>query len=105
MRRTPASRIPQRGEQQLHHAGNEHPARQRQHRLFELWRNQQCRSDQHHVQPHGRKRRRREPPVGIEDARREGHQRDKQDVREGQAQHLCRQVELGTIAVQEARGE
>ena len=90
---------------QLQHAAQRHAPAQRQHRRVEIGRQPQGRGDHGDVEQHRRKRRHRKLAVGVEHAGRQRHQRDEDDVGEGDAQQRHGQREFFRIGPKSRRAD
>ena len=84
-------------QRELQHAAGEHRPGEHQHRRVEAVGEERGADDERDVQQHRRERRHREAAPGIEDARGQRHQRDEDDVGEGDAQHRHGQLELARL--------
>ena len=100
-RRTPSSRQSSRARQhadreqrpdlhsELRDAADEHAPGERHDRRIEVRREKDRGADDRQVEQHRRERGNREPPVDVEHAAGERHQRHEQDVRKDDADHLA----------------
>ena len=90
---------------ELGNTGNQHPPGQRHGRLTHEWRQQQRRTNQREVEQYRRESRHGEAVPGIEHTAGKGGERDQQQVRKGEPQHVGRQRQLGRITPEAGRKE
>ena len=104
-RQQPHAREERHLEGKLQHAAREHCPGEHQRRGIEALGEGERAGDERDVEQRRGDRRHRKAVPGVQHAGRERHQRDEDDVGEGDAQHCHGQVELGRVAGEPRRGD